>query len=254
MSAFLRHFRRLSVIPSAARDSRGNGSSHVRARSLACARDDGVTFATPSPPSPPSPPSRPPRPLALSPSPLPRNPVPALCVGQGTPSRPKPHASAAAAGLRSDTDPAAIYNGRAGRLDVHLPRLEAELTVDGALDEPVWAAGRAAHRVLPVHPGGRRRGGGLDRGAGLVLRHRHPFRHPRLRGARPGARDPGRPRQDRLRRLRPDPARHLRRRPAGVGVRGEPVRRAVRRRAGRDRVHQRQRLQQRRGARGRRPT
>lgn len=37
------------------------------------------------------------------------------------------------------TDPAAIYSGRAGRLDVHLPRLEAEATVDGSLDEPVWA-------------------------------------------------------------------------------------------------------------------
>ena len=35
-----------------------------------------------------------------------------------------------------------------------------------------------------------------------------------------------------------------------IGVRGEPVRRAVGRRAGRDRVHQRQRLQQRRGAAG----
>ncbi len=37
-----------------------------------------------------------------------------------------------------DTDPAAVYNGRAGRLDVQPPRLEATLTVDGALDEPVW--------------------------------------------------------------------------------------------------------------------
>jgi hypothetical protein len=44
--------------------------------------------------------------------------------------------------LAGDTDPAAIYNGRAGRLDVHPPRLEAELTVDGVLDEPAW--GQAA--------------------------------------------------------------------------------------------------------------
>jgi len=38
-----------------------------------------------------------------------------------------------------DTDPAAVYNGRAGRLDVHPPRLEVEVTVDGSLDEPAWA-------------------------------------------------------------------------------------------------------------------
>ena len=42
----------------------------------------------------------------------------------------------------TDTDPESIYNGRAGRLDVHPPRLEAELTVDGVLDEPAW--GQAA--------------------------------------------------------------------------------------------------------------
>ena len=40
------------------------------------------------------------------------------------------------------TDPAAVYNGRAGRLDVRPPRLEAELKVDGVLDEAVW--GQAA--------------------------------------------------------------------------------------------------------------
>ena len=38
----------------------------------------------------------------------------------------------------SGTDPEGIYNGRAGRLDVRPPRLEAELTVDGSLDEPAW--------------------------------------------------------------------------------------------------------------------
>jgi len=40
--------------------------------------------------------------------------------------------------LAADADPAAVYNGRAGRLDVHVPRLEAEIAVDGVLDEPVW--------------------------------------------------------------------------------------------------------------------
>ena len=46
--------------------------------------------------------------------------------------------------LAGDTDPAAIYNGRAGRLDVHPPRLEAEVTVDGVLDEPATARALAA--------------------------------------------------------------------------------------------------------------
>ncbi|MBA3346502.1 MAG: carbohydrate binding family 9 domain-containing protein [Gemmatimonadales bacterium] len=36
------------------------------------------------------------------------------------------------------TDPA-VYNGRAGNLDVRLPRLEMEAQIDGALDEPAWA-------------------------------------------------------------------------------------------------------------------
>ena len=30
------------------------------------------------------------------------------------------------------------YNGREGRLDVAPPRVQAEVTVDGRLDEPVW--------------------------------------------------------------------------------------------------------------------
>src|SRR5262249_34200780 len=44
--------------------------------------------------------------------------------------------------LLGDTDPDAVYSGRAGRLDVHVPRLEAEgaeMKVDGGLDEPAWA-------------------------------------------------------------------------------------------------------------------
>jgi uncharacterized protein DUF5916 len=40
--------------------------------------------------------------------------------------------------LLGDTNPAAVYNGRAGHLDVHPPRLEAELTVDGTLNEAAW--------------------------------------------------------------------------------------------------------------------
>jgi hypothetical protein len=40
--------------------------------------------------------------------------------------------------LLGDTNPDAVYNGRAGHLDVRPPRLEAELTVDGTLDEAAW--------------------------------------------------------------------------------------------------------------------
>jgi hypothetical protein len=38
-----------------------------------------------------------------------------------------------------DKGPAAVYNGREGQLDVRPPRLEAEVTVDGKLDEPAWS-------------------------------------------------------------------------------------------------------------------
>jgi Domain of unknown function (DUF5916) len=38
-----------------------------------------------------------------------------------------------------DTDPPMTYSGRAGKLDVRLPRIEAGITVDGKLDEVVWS-------------------------------------------------------------------------------------------------------------------
>jgi hypothetical protein len=38
-----------------------------------------------------------------------------------------------------DTGPSAIYHGRSGNLDVRLPRYEAEVEVDGTLDEAVWS-------------------------------------------------------------------------------------------------------------------
>jgi len=31
-----------------------------------------------------------------------------------------------------------VYNGRAGQVDVNVPRLEADVAIDGKLDEPVW--------------------------------------------------------------------------------------------------------------------
>ncbi|MBA3553242.1 MAG: carbohydrate binding family 9 domain-containing protein [Gemmatimonadales bacterium] len=40
--------------------------------------------------------------------------------------------------LGAGTDPVAVYNGRSGNLDVRPPRVEAEVEVDGALDEAAW--------------------------------------------------------------------------------------------------------------------
>ncbi len=42
-------------------------------------------------------------------------------------------------------DPAPVYDARARQLDVHLPRVEAAVTIDGALDEAVWS--RAARLI-----------------------------------------------------------------------------------------------------------
>src|SRR3989475_453128 len=40
--------------------------------------------------------------------------------------------------LQSAGDPGPVYDGRARRLDVRLPRIDTAVTVDGRLDEPVW--------------------------------------------------------------------------------------------------------------------
>ncbi|MBA3522775.1 MAG: carbohydrate binding family 9 domain-containing protein [Gemmatimonadales bacterium] len=50
------------------------------------------------------------------------------------------------------TDPA-VYNGRAGNLDVRLPRLEVEAQIDGALDEPVWAEAAVLTGFSQYSPG-----------------------------------------------------------------------------------------------------
>ncbi|MFL5496638.1 MAG: DUF5916 domain-containing protein, partial [Gemmatimonadales bacterium] len=36
------------------------------------------------------------------------------------------------------TDPVSVYSGRQGRLDVHPPRIDVQVKVDGVLDEAVW--------------------------------------------------------------------------------------------------------------------
>ena len=153
------------------------------------------------------------------------------------PFRDCPHAAAAAPAPRVTPIPPPSTTGARGSLDVRPPRLEAEL--DGGRDagRAGLGGGGAAHRLLPVHARGRRGGGGLDRGAGLVL-----ARPPSISASGPtrrtaqvhatladrdkigaddfvqillGTFDDGR---------------------QAIGVRGEPVRRAVRRRAGRDRL------------------
>src|SRR5437870_5112844 len=40
--------------------------------------------------------------------------------------------------MQSAGDPAQAYDGRARRLDVHAPRIDTTVTIDGRLDEPVW--------------------------------------------------------------------------------------------------------------------
>jgi hypothetical protein len=42
-------------------------------------------------------------------------------------------------------EPAPVYDGRLKQLDVRIPRVEATITIDGALDEPVW---RSAARLI----------------------------------------------------------------------------------------------------------
>ena len=153
--------------------------------------------------------------------------------------------------LAGPEDPPAVYYGRSGNLDVRPPRIEADITIDGALDEVAW--GRAAlltgfSQFSPTD--------GVPAsdstevliwyapGAiyfGIRAYEAHGEVHATLADRdKIGSDD-----------LRPDPARHLRRRTPGHRVRGEPAGRPVRRRAGRDRVGaRRQRLQQCRGAAG----
>ena len=137
----------------------------------------------------------------------------------------------------------ATYSGRQNQLDVAIPRLEAPVTIDGRLDEPVWREAAVLTGLLAVRAVGRPPRRGRHDGAGLVLAHGHLLRHPRLRAARHGARDARRPRPHRRRRQRADLPRHVRRRAAGVHVRGQPARRAGRRRARRDGRAERARLQ-----------
>jgi hypothetical protein len=44
------------------------------------------------------------------------------------------------AALAQTPDVAPVYSGRAGQIDVTIPRIDAQATIDGRLEEPVWAA------------------------------------------------------------------------------------------------------------------
>lgn len=56
------------------------------------------------------------------------------------PVMPLPILAAVALATAQQTAAPQIYDGRADRIAVQTPRLEATITVDGVLDEPVWAA------------------------------------------------------------------------------------------------------------------
>ena len=114
-------------------------------------------------------------------------------------------------------DSARVYVGRSGQLDVRIPRIEADATIDGALDEPAWARRGAPYRLLPVLAerwrAGRRHAPrcwcGIRRppstsGSGRIESHGAADRHA------------GRSRPDRRRRQRADSPRHLPRRAAGA--------------------------------------
>lgn len=50
-------------------------------------------------------------------------------------------------------DPAPVYDGRAGQLSVHAPRINTEIAIDGSLDDPAWAQAarlRGFSQFLPV--------------------------------------------------------------------------------------------------------
>jgi hypothetical protein len=61
--------------------------------------------------------------------------------------------------LQTAGDPGPVYDGRARQLDVRAPRVEAAITVDGALDEPVWGhaarlTGFSQYRPVDSRPAG----------------------------------------------------------------------------------------------------
>ena len=91
--------------------------------------------------------------------------------------------------------------------------------------------GGAAHRLLQLPPDRRPPRRRFDRDLRLVHEQRRVLRGARLRATRERARHPRRPRQDRQRRLHPVRPRPVQRPAARLHLRGQPVRRAGRRRA-----------------------
>ena len=75
-------------------------------------------------------------------------------------------------------DPPVVHRGTANEVTVKLPRVEAEPTIDGVLDERRVGAGARADGVLAVRAGRRAASRGRDDGVGVVFAVGHLLRHP----------------------------------------------------------------------------
>ena len=96
-----------------------------------------------------------------------------------------------------------VYSGRAQQLIVRVPRIPADIAIDGTLNDPVWQqaallTGFSEYKPVDGLPA-------EDSTEVLVWYspRRDLLRHPGLRAARPPARDTRQSRQDRRRRQRP---------------------------------------------------
>ena len=73
-----------------------------------------------------------------------------------------------------------VYNGRENQVNVRIPRIEADATVDGVINEPVWQqaalltgfSGFSPHDGIPSRR--------FHSGSGLVLADRAVLRRPRI--------------------------------------------------------------------------
>ena len=149
---------------------------------------------------------------------------------------------------------AATFSGVDRQLAVRPPRLDAEVVIDGALDEPAWQQASQLVGLLALRAGGRRSGRTGHRGAGVVFADGDALRRAGLGAAGHGAGHARRSRSHRRRRSRPVLPQHVCRWTPGFRLRREPLRRADGRRAGRGCAHRRRRLRRPRPRpRGRRP-
>ena len=122
------------------------------------------------------------------------------------------------------TGVAATFSGVDRQLAVRPPRLDAEVVVDGALDEPVWREAARADRLLAVRARRRpARGARRTRCSSGMRPRRCTSASARTRAAGRGAGDARQPRPHRRRRHDPHPPEHVQRPPPGVHVRVNPL-------------------------------